>query len=95
MSAALSKRPRGYPLGQAALVSGILAVLAFFGLGFTVGDWWFVVGAALGLVAIVLGAQARRESHTAGERRRAVIGLVLGGVPAVWFVAYTIVAAIF
>lgn len=82
------------PLAKGALAAGVLAVLAFFGLGLGFGDWWFVVGLALGAVAVVLGWMARQRS-SASDRRLAMIGLVLGAIVVVWFVTYVIVASIF
>ncbi len=90
------QRESSEPLAKAALAAGILAVIGFFGLGFTVGDWWFVVGLVFGAVAVALGWMARkRVAAGSSDRRLATIGLVLGGVIVAWFVAYMVITAIF
>ncbi len=80
-------------LAKAAVGLGILSIIAFFGLGFTVGDWWFVVAFVIGIAAVAAGWVARKR---AGDQRRlATIGMVLGAIPVVWFLVYIIVDAIF
>lgn len=95
MSEAAVERREGDVLGKAALAAGILAALGFFGLGFALGDWWFVVGLVFGAIAVVLGVMARRRFASGPDRRMATIGLVLGAIIVAWFVAYMILAAIF
>ncbi len=80
-------------LAIASVALGILAILAFFVLGFAAGDWWFVVAFVLGLAAVVTGWIARKRPGS-DHRRTATIGIVLGAVPAVWFIVYMIVASI-
>ena len=76
--------------GRTALIVGVVSLLLFVGGGFTVGGVFWVLGAVVGLVAIVLGVSARRN----GGGREATIGVVLGAIPAVWFAAFMIVAAL-
>ncbi len=77
---------------RAAFASGVLAVLVFVGVGFTLGGISWLVAAALGAVAVVLGVAARRAREPEG--RLALAGIVLGGVIVVWFVAYIVVDAL-
>ena len=86
---------RGDPrtLAMASVALGILAILAFFVLGFAAGDWWFVVAFVIGVAAVVTGWIARNRPGN-DHRRRATIGIVLGAVPAVWFLVYVIVDSI-
>ena len=81
-------------LARAAVGLGLLSIILFFGLGFAIGDWWFVVAFVVGIAAVVAGWMARSRAG-ADHRRLATIGLVLGAIPVVWFVVYMIVAAIF
>ena len=81
-------------LAKAAVGLGILSIILFFGLGFVVGDWWFVIAFVVGIAAVVVGWMARTRAGTA-HMRLATIGVVLGAVPVVWFIAYMIIAAIF
>ena len=80
-------------LANVSVALGILAILAFFVLGFAAGDWWFVVAFVIGVAAVVTGwiARNRREDD---HRRTATIGIVLGAIPAVWFIVYVIVDSI-
>ena len=80
-------------LANASVALGILAILAFFVLGFAAGDWWFVVAFVIGVAAVVTGWIARNRPGN-DHRRTATIGIVLGAIPAVWFVVYMIVASI-
>ena len=80
-------------LAKASVGLGVLAIIAFFGLGFVVGGWWFVIAFAIGLAAVACAWVARQRND--GHRPMATIGLVIGAVPVVWFVVYMIVAAIF
>jgi len=86
-------RGNGRTLANVSVALGILAILAFFGLGFTVGDWWFVVAFVIGVAAVVMGWIARNRPGN-DHRRMATIGIVLGAVPAVWFLVYIIVDSI-
>jgi hypothetical protein len=95
MSEALPGRRDGEPLAKGALASAVLAVLGFFILGFTAGDWWFVIGLIFGAVAVILGVMARsRLSADSQARKTATIGLVVGGIIVAWFLIYMIVAAV-
>ena len=76
--------------GRSALILGVVSLLLFIGGGFTVGGVFWVLGAVVGLAAIVLGVTARRK----GGGREATIAVVLGAIPAVWFAAFMIVAAL-
>ena len=80
-------------LANVSLALGILAIVAFFGLGFAAGDWWFVVAFVIGVAAVVTGWIARNRLGN-DNRRTATIGIVLGAVPAVWFIVYLIVDSI-
>ena len=83
-------------LAKAAVALGVLAVIAFFVLGFFVGDWWFVVAFVIGAAAVIAGWVARKRAPVdPSEPRLATIGLILGAVPVVWFLVYMIVTAIF
>ena len=79
-------------LANVSVALGILAIVAFFGLGFFASDWWFVVAFVIGVAAVVTGWIAR--NRPGNDRRRATIGIVLGAIPAVWFITYMIVASI-
>ncbi|MBA3364164.1 MAG: hypothetical protein H0U03_00020 [Actinobacteria bacterium] len=85
---------RSEPLAKASLAAAILAVLAFFGLGFAFEGWWFVVGLVLGAIAVILGLMTRRRPIAASDRRLATIGLVLGSIIVLWFVTYMVIDAI-
>ncbi len=93
MSEAMAER-QGEPLAKGALAAGVLAVLAFFVLGIALGDWWFLVGLALAVVAVVLGVVTRQRPIARSDRRLATIGLVIGGIIVAWFVVFIIVDAI-
>ncbi len=80
-------------LANASVALGILGIVAFFVLGFAAGDWWFVVAFVIGVAAVVTGWIARNRPGN-DHRRRATIGIVLGAIPAVWFIVYMIVASI-
>ncbi len=80
-------------LANVSVALGILAIIAFFGLGFAVGDWWFLVAFLVGVAAVVTGWIARNRPGS-DHRRMATIGIVLGAVPAVWFIVYLIVDSI-
>ena len=83
-------------LAKTAVALGVLAVVAFFVLGFAVGDWWFVAAFVIGAAAVIAGWVARKRPLVdPGDRRLATIGLILGAVPVVWFLVYIILAAIF
>ena len=84
----------GTPLAKVALAAGVLAVLAFFGLAFAFGDWWFVVGFVLGAIAVVTGWLARQRGG-GSDRRLATVGLVLGAIIVAWFLAYMVIDSIF
>jgi hypothetical protein len=93
MTELVSDRPRGASSAP-SIVVGVLAIAVFFGLAFAFGDWFFLAGAALGVVGVALGLRARTVAPDRSERRRATFGIVLGAVPLVWFVAYMVVTAI-
>ena len=84
----------GGPLPKLALAAGVLAALAFFGLGFIFEEWWFVLGLALGAVAAATGWMGRQRS-SGSDRTLATIGLVLGAIVVIWFATYMIVSTIF
>ena len=92
MEASTASRGDAGTLANVAVALGILAIIAFFGLGFFVGDWWFVFAFVFGVAAVVTGWIARTRSGN--DRRRATIGIVLGAIPAVWFTVYVIVDSI-
>ncbi len=75
---------------RTALVLAVASLVLFVGGGFTVGGIFWVLGALVGLAAIVLGEGARRK----GGEREATIAIVLGAIPAVWFAAFMIVSAL-
>lgn len=76
--------------GRTALVLAVVSLLLYIGGGFTLGGIFWVLGPIVGLVAIVLGVDARRK----GGGREATIAIVLAAVPVLWFVAFMIVAAL-
>ena len=95
MSEVTAERGAGESLAKAALVVGVLAPLLFFGGGIAINDVFWVIGAAVGLVAVVLGWMARNQTATDSPNRRwATIGLLLGGVVVIWFIAYLVIAGI-
>ena len=95
MDEAVNGSDTGAQLAKVSVALGVLALVAFIGLGFTVGDWWFLLGAAIGLVAVALGWTARKRLTVgASQRRLATVGMVLGAIPLVWFCAYMLVDAI-
>lgn len=75
---------------RAALGTAVLSLLLFIGGGFTVGGIFWLLGAAAGLGAVVLGLAARRD----GSGREAAVAVALGAIPVVWFAAYMIVEAL-
>jgi len=84
---------RSTSLPMVALGLGIVAFVVYWGAGLATDGWGWILGAALGVVAVLVALVARRDADRAG-RRQATIGLVLGAIPAVWFVGYLIVDAI-
>lgn len=76
--------------GHAALALGAAALLLFVGGGFAIGDIFWILGAVVGVAAIVVGVTARRQ----GSGAEAIVGVVLGAIPALWFASYMIVAAL-
>lgn len=76
--------------GRTALTLAVASLVLFIGGGFAVGGIFWPLGAVVGLAAIVLGVTARRK----GGGREATIAVVLGAIPAVWFAAFMIVAAL-
>ena len=76
--------------GRTALMLGAVSLLLYIGGGFTVGGIFWIVGPLVGLGAIVLGVDARRN----GAGREATIAVVLGAVPVLWTAAFLIVAAL-
>ena len=92
MEASTAGRGEAEKLANVAVALGTLEIIAFFGLGFFAGDWWFVVAFVFGVAAVATGWIARTRSGN--DRRRATIGIVLGAFPAVWFTVYIIVDSI-
>jgi hypothetical protein len=83
------------PLALGTLAAGVLAVASFFGLGFALQGWWFVVALVFGVAAIALGVPARRASPKgAPGRRMATVGLVSGGAIVAWFAIFMVVSAL-
>jgi hypothetical protein len=80
-------------LAKAAVGLGILALILFFGLGFAADTWGWVVGFVAGIAAVVVGWMARTRART-DSQRLATIGIVLGAIPVVWFIAYMIIDAV-
>jgi hypothetical protein len=76
--------------GRLALVLAGISLLLYIGGGFTLGGIFWVLGPLVGVVAIVLGVAARRNSGG----REATIAIVLAAVPVLWFAAFMIVAAL-
>lgn len=72
---------------RAALGTAVLSLLLFIGGGFSVGGIFWLLGAAAGLGAVVLGLVARRN----GGGREATFAVILGVIPVVWFAAYMLV----
>jgi hypothetical protein len=75
--------------GRAALALGAVALLLYLGGGFSVGGIFWLLGAVVGVIAIVVGAAARRQ----GAGSEAIVAIVLGAIPALWFAIYMIMAA--
>ena len=91
---AAATRDQSEVLSKVALGLAILSIIAFFGLGILVGDWWFVVAFVIALAAVVIGWLARNRPQNA-NRRMASLAIVLGAIPVAWFVVYMIVVEIF
>ncbi|MEO5634700.1 hypothetical protein [Gaiella sp.] len=75
--------------GRAALALGTVALLLFVGGGFAVGGIFWLLGSVAGVIAIIVGVVARRQ----GGGTEAIVGVILGAIPALWFASYMIVAA--
>jgi hypothetical protein len=75
---------------KAALGLGVLSLVLFIGGGFSVGGIFWLLGAAAGLCAIVVGFAARRNDGGRGG----TVAILLGAVPVVWFTAYMLVEAL-
>jgi len=75
--------------GRIALVLGIVALLLFVGGGFAIGGIFWILGAVVGVIAIVVGVVARRQ----GGGTDAIVGVILGAIPALWFASYMVMAA--
>ena len=91
-----ARREGSESLAKAALAAGVLAATGFFGLGFALEGWWFVVALVFGVAAVALGWIARTRPETgSSDRRLATIGLVLGAIVVAWFATYMIVDSIF
>ena len=75
-----AREPLGTPLGLVALVLAVLALVALL-----VPGWAWIVGGALGVVAVALGAGALRSS-----RRYALLALIGGGIAVVVAIATAI-----
>ena len=91
MSDLALRRSSGLP--TVALGLGIAAFVVYWGLGLATEGWGWIAGAALGVVAVIVGVAARRDAE-ASDRRRATIGLVIGAIPVVWFLGYVVVDAV-
>jgi hypothetical protein len=92
LSPSLRVGARSPALSQATLAAGVGAALAFFVGGWFIAGFFFYVSLALGVLAVVLGGMAIRRPDT--NRRAATIGLVLGAIVTVWFVAFVVVDAL-
>ena len=75
--------------GRTALAVAALSLVLFIGGGFTVGGIFWILGAVVGLGAVVLGVAARRNARA----REATVAVILGAIPVVWFAAFMLVAA--
>jgi len=84
---------RSSALPNVALGLGIAAFVVYWGLGLATDGWGWIAGAALGVVAVLVGVAARRDAD-GSDRRRATMGLVIGAIPVVWFVGYLVVDAL-
>ena len=91
MSDLALRRSSGLP--TVALGLGIAAFAVYRGLGLATDSWGWIVGAALGVVAVIVGVVARTDAD-GSDRRRATTGLVIGAIPVVWFVGYLVVDAL-
>lgn len=78
------------PIARAALATGILSLIVWFGLAFAVSDTFFIVGFLLGVVGVGLGFAARKRAPSS----TATAAIVVSAIPVVWFVLYMIVAAV-
>jgi hypothetical protein len=78
------------PLGRIALATGVLALVLFLGGGMIFDGAFWLIGAVVGVAAIVVGVAARRQ----GAGREAIAAVILGAIPALWFAAYIVAAAI-
>jgi hypothetical protein len=78
------------PLGRIALATAVLALILFLGGGMIFDGAFWLIGAIVGVAAIVAGVAARRQ----GAGREAIVAALLGAIPALWFAAYIIAAAI-
>lgn len=94
MSEAMVERNTSDTLARAALAAGVLAPLVFFIGGIAISDVFWLIGAIVGLLAVVLGWMARKQVTDSANRRWATIGLLLGAAVVIWFLAYLVVAAI-
>jgi len=81
---------RSSSLPNVALALGIAAFVIYWGLGLATDSWGWLVGAGLGVIAVIVGVAARKDAD-ASDRRRATIGLVIGAIPVVWFLGYLLV----
>lgn len=95
MSEAIAQNRDSGTLAKGSLAAAVLAAIAFFGLGFALEGWWFVIGLVLGAIAVVLGVVARRRPLATSDQRLALIGLILGAIIVAWFVLYIVIDAIF
>lgn len=78
------------PLGRIALATGLLALVLFLGGGMIFDGAFWLIGAVVGIAAIVAGVTARHQ----GAGREALVAIVLGAIPALWFAVYMVAAAI-
>ncbi len=86
------ERGRNHSLGRVALALGLLSPALFF-IGTVAGIFW-LIGAAVGLAAVIAGVKAlRRGTRARGDRTMAITGTLLGALIAGWFVVYMIVEA--
>jgi hypothetical protein len=86
---------RGTRRAGLALGFGVLAAVAFFGLGFAFESWWFVIGLVFSAAAVVTGVRTRRGGVLSQTGRRlATAGVAVGGVVVAWFTTFMVVAGI-
>jgi hypothetical protein len=88
-SDAVSKR-----LSIAAFAGG-LATVATLVLAETVNDALYLVGIALGVATVAVGAKARRDARRSDSKGRlALAAMIVGGLPAALIIVYSVVYGI-